>query len=389
MHDPIDQFLKLADPVLHEGRLGLLCNMTAWSPRCGAYLWEALEKRSVLQRVFAPEHGLFAELQDQLPQDARAYRSLGLQAEVVSLYGETEDSLLVPASQLEDLDVLVVDLQDVGARYYTFATTLSYIFDQLAASRHSLIVWILDRPNPCGRLVEGIALHEDSASFVGRPGLPHRHGLTTAELAAFYRAQTGAEIDLRVVEATEPFRWNADVSPSPNMPTARTARVYPGGCLFEGTNLSEGRGTTRPFEFFGAPWLEHLLDAGAPEESGAQLRPLRFVPTFHKFADELCYGWQIQVDGSDYASLRHVLRLLRWIRERAPEFRWRTERYEYRSDRPAIELLAADPVLLEYLRADLSEVELDAALAQGAQAWMATASPFLRYAPRLRAAGCR
>ena len=382
MHDPIVDFLGRDDAVLREGRLGLLCNMTAWSMSEGCYLWQSLTRRGNLARIFAPEHGLFAELQDQLPQSSDAYA--GLDVDVVSLYGETEDSLVVDSSLLQDLDALVVDLQDVGARYYTFATTLSYIFDRVAEEGSSLEVWILDRPNPCGRAVEGTILAAPYASFVGRPGIPHRHGLTTAELAQVFIAQTGADVRLHVVECEAPFDPHFLVSPSPNMPTASTARVYPGGCLLEGTNLSEGRGTTRPFEIFGAPWLASVALDDAPRESGAVLRPTRFVPTFHKFANEVCYGWQIHLEASqEYASLRHTLRLLRWIRDRAPEFAWRTERYEYRSDRPAIELLAADPVLLDYLRARATESALEDALRAGADAWIAHASEFLRYEPQL------
>lgn len=384
MHDVIADFLLREEPILRDGRLGLLCNMTAWSPTHGCYLWDALSERGNLVRVFAPEHGLFAELQDQIPQDAAAYRDLGITAEVVSLYGDTEDSLVVSSAQLADLDALVVDLQDVGSRYYTFATTLSYVFDRVASDGLELEVWILDRPNPCGRAVEGIRLDPAHASFVGRPGLPHRHGLTTAELAEFYREQTGAQVTLEVLACRDPFSWRASVSPSPNMPTRNTALVYPGGCLLEGTNLSEGRGTTRPFEIFGAPWLEQLVRHDPPSERGARLRPLRFLPMFHKFANELCHGWQIQLEGDvEYRSLRHTLRLLRWIRERAPEFRWRTEKYEYRSDRPAIELLAADPRLLDFLNGRADDASLDLALREGEDEWIATASKFRRYEKEL------
>ncbi|MCA8971171.1 MAG: DUF1343 domain-containing protein [Planctomycetes bacterium] len=387
-HDPIDDFLSRNDAVLHEGRLGLLANMTSWSSTRGCYLWDALSRRGNLQRVFAPEHGLFAELQDQLPQDARVYRDLGIEAEVVSLYGDTEDSLTVTSAHLADLDALVVDLQDVGARYYTFATTLSYVFDRVAADGSKLDVWILDRPNPCGRYVEGIALAEEHESFVGRPGLPHRHGLTTAELASFYQEVTGADVTLHVLPCLHPFEWHDPVSPSPNMPTANTARVYAGGCLLEGTNLSEGRGTTRPFEIFGASWLSPLMREEPPREIGAVLRPLRFVPTFHKFGNELCHGWQIHLtdasDPSRYPSLRHMLKLLRWIKDRAPEFRWRTEKYEFRSDRPAIELLAADPRLLDYLEGRADAQSLHDALEEGEEAWLRTGAKYLRYEGALR-----
>lgn len=383
MHDPIALALALDLPALRDGRVGLLCNMTAWSGTRGAYLWELFHAERDLVRVFAPEHGLFAELQDQLPQESSAYASMLGETEIVSLYGATEDSLAVSAEHLADVDVLVVDLQDVGSRYYTFATTLSYVFDRLVEMAKHMDVVVLDRPNPCGRYVEGVALPSDYTSFVGRAGLPHRHGLSVAELARFYAEESGADVTLHPIRHPRPFggaAWCSGVSPSPNMPTPGTARVYPGGCLLEGSNLSEGRGTTRPFELFGAPWLEgHLQRADVPQEYGAQLRPTRFVPTFHKHANELCFGWQIHVLDAGYASLRHTLRLLRWIRESCPEFAWREDEYEFRSDRPAIELLAGDPVLLDFLRGERGEDVLVPRLEEGARAWMRRADAYRIY----------
>lgn len=374
MHDPIHDLVTRQESVLVEGRVAALCNMTAWSPVNGAYLWEVLAREYNLVRVFAPEHGLFAELQDQLPQDSSAYRDLLGAVDFVSLYGETEDTLAVPASQLEDLDVLVVDLQDVGSRYYTFATTLSYVFDRLAEIGKKIALWVLDRPNPCGRYVEGTPLPEEYASFVGRPGMPHRHGLTMAELARYFIDDSGAKVELYMAPHPRAFAgedWGTGIAPSPNMPHVSTARVYPGGCLLEGSNLSEGRGTTRPFETLGAPFLRSHVESGdVPRAKGVTMRPLRFVPTFHKHAGELCYGWQLHSDDESYASLRHTLALLRWIRASCSDFAWREDEYEFRSDRPAIELLAGDPVLLGYLNGAVGDAELNARLVEGENAWI-------------------
>jgi len=380
----IQTFVDRDDEVLREGRLGLLCNHASFDPWLGEYLFTALARGRNLQRLFVPEHGLFAELQDQIPlAGTELYSELGLDADIVSLYGETEGTLTARPELLEDLDALVVDIHDVGSRYYTYATTLSYIFDVLAEQQRSLPVFVLDRPNPAGRQVEGTILTPDYASFVGRAGLPHRHGLTIAELAAFYRDQTGAPVELIVHSMAEAAAPDARIPPSPNMPTPWTPHVYSGQCLLEGTNLNEGRGTTRPFEIFGAPWLDFLWHDQAPRATGAVLRPMQFVPTFHKHAGQLCHGFQILLTGEPYHSLAHTLQLLRWIRERANAFEWRTTEYEFRSDRPAIEILAGDPVLLDYLRGDASFESVVQALEAGEENWIRhaagyTAAPLFR-----------
>ena len=242
--------------------------------------------------------------------------------------------------------------------------------------------------------IEGTILEREYESFVGLPGVIHRHGLSSGEMARLFAQWLAMEDALVVLPwdqaggelpkkdygkepgwknekslPSQPGERGArhfgeldagqkresgihfDVYPSPNMPTIETARVYPGQCLLEGTSLSEGRGTTRPFEIFGAPYLAPLV-AGASDFflPGARLRPLRFLPTFHKHANEICEGFQLHITGDDFAPLFATLRILRWIRANVPEFQWKTGVYEFRSDRPAIELLAGDSLLLEYLQ---------------------------------------
>ena len=395
MYSPLSAFLartKTEDSLLHTGRLGLLCNQISYDFIGKQYLFRALAKRGNLKRVFIPEHGLFAELQDQAPLlDGEIYGHPGEEIEYVSLYGNQEDSLSIRPEKHQDLDALVVDIQDVGARYYTFATTLAYIFDELARAKSTITVYVIDRPNPAGRFVEGTPLPTDKESFVGRKGLPHRHGLSMGELCNFYRSQSGGNFNLKVIPLSEPPGLYPEfaempIAPSPNMPSVNTALVYSGQCLLEGTNISEGRGTTLPFEFFGAPWIDALdfasMQAGqaAPAQSGAILRPLRYIPTFHKYAREVCEGWQIHPTGEGYHSLAHSLKLIRYIRESRPEnFKYRRGIYEFRSDRPAIEILAGDDTLLGYLNGQESGVRLREYLAENENAWVEQARDYLLY----------
>lgn len=395
----------LREPDAALGRVGLVANQTAFSYVQGEYLFQALARVGRLHRVFLPEHGLFAELQDQIALDSGAvYEQLAPGVEFVSLYGSQEETLFVRPELLADLDTLVVDLQDVGSRYYTFATTVSYIFDVLKATDTSLRVLVIERGNPAGRFIEGTALPSEYQSFVGRPGLPHRHGLSLGELCRYYIEETGARVELEIVGDAEGGRafqiesrilselslWA--IPPSPNMPGPLTPLVYSGQCLLEGTNLNEGRGTTRPFEFFGAPYMRWIWDAPAvrdrPNQSGCVLRPLQYIPTFHKFAGESCHGFQLHVaPDRDYHSLAHTLKLLRWIQEySADAFAWRTEAYEFRSDRPAIEILAGDPLLLDYLRGTGGARFADVrdALAEGEAAWNRRAASVLSPGASLR-----
>lgn len=366
----IQRFLEETDPVLRSGRLGLLCNHTSFDFSSGQYLFQLLESRGTLARLFLPEHGLFAELQDQVPlSETNVYKSLGLRAEIVSLYGNSEESLAARRAHLEGLDALVIDLQDIGVRYYTFATTMRYIFETIAREGMDLPVYVLDRPNPAGPSIEGICLEPSFESFVGPVGLPHRHGLTLGQLAHFFYQEAKASFPLNVIRYSETPAVHFPIPPSPNMPGPWTHLVYSGQCLLEGTNLSEGRGTTRPFEVFGAPWMEPLHQKRPPIAGGSVLRPLRFIPTFHKHAGQVCHGYQIHLTGELYHSLRHSLVLLRWIREECPEFNWRDGPYEFRSDRPAIELLAGHKTLIDYLNGRESESAMQAALAEGENAW--------------------
>jgi uncharacterized protein YbbC (DUF1343 family) len=276
---------------------------------------------------------------------------------VFSLYGQ---NLKPEKSMLQGIDTIVFDMQDVGSRYYTFIYTLSYIME--ACGEQKIEVVVLDRPNPIsGSEIEGPVLEPEYASFVGRFPIPTRHGMTIGELAQYFSGECGIQCELKIVPMKD---WNRAtyfeetglpwVLPSPNMPTIDTALVYPGMCLLEGTNVSEGRGTTRPFEIFGAPWLDpHRLSKSMEELqiTGMQLRPLYFRPTFSKYKEELCGGAQIHVtDRKSFRPVRFALSLLHiLLRDYPKDFQWREPPYEFVHDRMPIDILFGNSWIRESL----------------------------------------
>jgi uncharacterized protein YbbC (DUF1343 family) len=346
--------------------------------------WDGLR----LARLFAPEHGLWGQEQDMEPVREATDPASGLP--VVSLYGRSAESLRPRAEDLEGLEALLVDLQDVGSRYYTFVYTLSYVME--AARDRDLPVVVLDRPNPIGgRSVEGPLLEPECSSFVGRYPIPVRHGMTPGELARLFNEAYGIGCDLRVVglvgwrRSLEYDRTGLPwVPPSPNMPTLTTARVYPGACLIEGTNLSEGRGTTTPFELVGAPWLDgrRLADALRAEQlPGVAFRAASFRPMFHKHAATACGGVQILVtDARAARPFRTGLAVLCAARRLAAgPFAWRTEAYEFESARPAIDLLLGRADLRPRIEAGAGLAELSASWAGDEERFARLRRPFLLY----------
>jgi molybdopterin-guanine dinucleotide biosynthesis protein MobB len=335
------------DPSPVEGlRVALLSHPAGVDSRL-APSWRVLEELPGvrLTRLFGPEHGIDGGAQDMVAVGDAVHPETGLPAR--SLYGASAESLSPRPEDLADVDVLVCDLQDVGARYYTFAWTLALAMEACAVAGKPVVV--CDRPNPLGRAVEGERPEEKLRSFVGLHPVPVRHGLTIGELARLYARDRRLDVDLRIVAMrgwAGSVGWPDErpwIPPSPNMPTLDTARVYPGGCLVEATNLSEGRGTTRPFEQVGAPFLDaaalakELAGLGLP---GVAFRPAHFRPAFHKFAGRTCHGIFLQVtDREVFRPYETGLRLIEAARRLSGgSFAWRSEPYEFDS-RPAIDLL--------------------------------------------------
>jgi molybdopterin-guanine dinucleotide biosynthesis protein MobB len=341
-----------AENLLSGKRVGLLCNPASvtldFVPAPQAILGAGID----LRVLFGPEHGLTGAAQDMEAVGPGEPSRLP----VVSLYGETFEDLAPKPEHLAGLDAVVCDLPDVGSRYYTFVWSIALVMRECA--KRSIPVVVLDRPNPLGgEVIEGNLPEAPCLSFVGLYPVPVRHGMTAGEIARWTNATQGFGCDLTVVplrkdgraptrrEIAETPAW---VLPSPNMPTPETALVYPGACLAEGTNLSEGRGTTRPFELLGAPWLdadEAAERANALALPGVVFRPHVFIPTFQKHAGKTCGGVQAHVtDAAVFRPYETYLRLLKVLRDMDPaSFRWRTETYEYRDDMPAIDLLTGTP----------------------------------------------
>jgi uncharacterized protein YbbC (DUF1343 family) len=329
-----------------------------------------------LTALFGPQHGFRSDVQDNMIETHHAQDEVR-RVPVYSLYSETREPT---AKMLAGLDVLVIDLQDVGSRIYTFIYTMANCL--IAARKHGVKAIVCDRPNPIGgRAVEGPMLVPGFESFVGQFPIPMRHGMTIGELAQLFNSEFGIGADLEV----SPMQgWRRDlyfeatglpwVMPSPNMPTIDTATVYPGCVLFEGTNLSEGRGTTRPFELVGAPWVgaERFADrmnaAGYP---GVRFRAAVFEPTFQKHARTPCGGCQLHVtDRSTFRPVETGVGLIAAFRALDPDrFKWRDPPYEYEAKKMPIDLLAGSPVLRDQIEGGVSAGEI-------ARSWQAPVAAF-------------
>jgi uncharacterized protein YbbC (DUF1343 family) len=348
-------------------QIGLVANQSSWYPSKNAYLAQVFGEH--LRRVFVPEHGFFAELQDQETlDDTSPYGFLNPGAEFVSVYGSNkEQSLLFTSSQLRDLDCIVVDIQDVGIRYFTYVTTLFYLFEALKKNSISIPVFVTERPNPNIGRVEGTPLQAAYQSFIGVEGLPHCYGLSLLQVAKWL------QVKVQNTNAVLPFDYNEDqwIQPSPNIPTTATCRIYAGMCLLEGTTMSEGRGTTLPFHIFGSPALKfddlhsinnklQKITAAIPSLADSwRLRPLKFIPAFHKHAGLVCNGLQITVTAPRFHSLLFALLLLKETsRYFDAEKFWRPGAYEFGNEKTAIELLAGDAFLLEFLFGEISPIVL-------------------------------
>lgn len=342
----LDQLRLQRFAPLKGRRVGAICNPASVDARMN-HLADLLHHAPNVQLValFGPEHGVRGDAQDMIEVASAIDEHTGIP--VHSLYGNSPESLQPTRQMLGGLDLLVFDVQDVGSRHYTFATTMLYAMR--AAAQTHLDFLVLDRPNPIGgTAIEGPGIDVGYHSFVGAHSIPIRHGMTVGELARLYAHELRLDLNLDVIPCagwSRAMHWPdtglAWVMPSPNMPSYETALVYPGACLIEGTNLSEGRGTTRPFEHWGAPWLNPFAFSRDDADPAVLLRPCAFRPTFHKFANALCRGlYPHVINPHAFRPVRLYTRLIEWARNLNPQqFAWRTQPYEFVSEPIAIDLL--------------------------------------------------
>jgi len=357
----LDLFEKKWPLKLKDARVGLLVHPASVNRKLEHAVSLFLKSRKIrLKALFGPQHGIFGETQDNMVE-WEGFRDSRTGLPVFSLYNKTRKP---EPAMLKDIDAIVIDLQDIGSRYYTFIWTMELCMQACLEMNKSVV--ILDRPNPIGgHIIEGPLLDLHYASFVGQRPLPVRHGMTIGEIGSYLRNEFYSSLDFHII----PMRgWKRKmwfdetglpwVMPSPNMPTLDTATVYPGMCLLEGTNFSEGRGTTRPFEIFGAPFIEPGTLVKKLEEielPGVVFRPMYFQPTFQKHAGRLCGGAQIHVIGrSKFRPFKTGVAVIKTVHDLYPEhFAWKRPPYEYETKKMPIDILAGT----ERLRKDIERGE--------------------------------
>ena len=350
-----------------------------------------------LSAAFGPQHGLRGDKQDNMIESPD-FNDPVHGIPVFSLYGEVRKPT---DAMMAAFDVILIDLQDLGCRIYTFITTLRYVLE--AAAKHKKAVWVLDRPNPAGRPVEGLTLRAGWESFVGAAAMPMRHGLTLGELGLWFISTLKLDVEYRVIEmqdwrpdAAPGYGWplgeRAWINPSPNAPNLSMARAYSGTVMLEGTTLSEGRGTTQPLELFGAPDIDARAVIGemqrlAPQWlDGCRLRECWFEPTFHKHVGKLCHGVQIHTDDPGYGHdtfkpWRIQALAFKAIRRLHPGYPlWRDFPYEYAFGKLAIDVINGSPLLREWVDdQSATPQDLDALTLPDEQAWSSERRPYLRY----------
>jgi uncharacterized protein YbbC (DUF1343 family) len=390
----------LADPALRAPLAGKRVALLAHPASVTRDLTHSLDALAAvgvnLTAAFGPQHGLRGDKQDNMVE-SEDFTDPVHGVPVFSLYGNVRR----PTGQsMGTFDVMLVDLQDVGCRIYTFVTTLLYVLE--AAAEHGKTVWVLDRPNPVGRPVEGLTLRSGWESFVGAGPIPMRHGLTLGELGQWFVDHFKLDVDYHVINMADwrpddapGFGWPEDrvwINPSPNAANLNMARAYAGTVMLEGTTLSEGRGTTRPLELFGAPDIDPRkivteMQSLAPQWlSGCKLREVSFEPTFHKYAGNLCDGVHIHAEGQFYDHVafkpwRLQALAFKAIRRLYPDYDlWRDFPYEYEFGKLAIDVINGSPLLREWIDNPASgPAALDEMAASDEQRWREESRPYLRY----------
>ncbi len=380
-----DVFFQSPPKWIGSKRLGVLANQASVNKALKSVKKMFLDAGANLKCIFSPQHGFNSEKQANMIESAD-FRDPESGLPVVSLYSHSRE----PAPEaLDSIDILLIDLQDVGTRVYTYTTTIGLCLE--ACARAGKKVVILDRPNPInGMEIEGNVVESAYRSFVGRYPVPMRHALTPGEFARYVCKTANLDCDLEVV----PMRgWTRGqyfddldlqwVYPSPNMPTSQTALLYPGMVLLEGTNISEGRGTAMPFQLFGAPFLDgqRLLGQLGSDLEGLTLRPVSYEPAFDKYKGQTCFGFQIHVtDTKTFKPYRFGLALLRALCLTHPDlFRWLDPPYEYEFEKLPIDILIGSRTIREKIEKGLSVDDIVSGWAQGNRKYLEMRQPILLY----------
>ncbi|MBK8514970.1 MAG: DUF1343 domain-containing protein [Saprospiraceae bacterium] len=340
-------------------RIVLFCNQSSYDFNQRKYLFDVLIDAHKLESILLPEHGLFSEFQDQDNVISSKYRNVTCH----SMYSKADNITGPNTRMINNADLLIIDIYDVGVRYFTYTTHMFILLKFVSSFYPDLQVVVIDRPNPLGRKIEGTILDSFYVSFLGPEGMIHRHGLSTGELCEWYMKKE--KINLRFIK----IPYNSDkykqffISPSPNLPSLTSLGIYPGQCFWEATTFSEGRGTSRPFELFGHPELsfkaaENIgIKFNFKYKEKAFLRTTSFIPTFHKHIGKVCFGWQLFIGNPEaYHSLAGTLYIMRQARECLDNASfWREGSYEFDSQASAAQLLLGDNDLISYVDGDLNE----------------------------------
>jgi uncharacterized protein YbbC (DUF1343 family) len=354
-------------------RLVLFCNQTAYDHSAKLYLFDTLAAENKLGRLLIPEHGLFSEFQDQEPITNMTYKGVPC----TSLYDKANEITGPAPWMFEGSDALLIDIQDAGVRFFTYTTHMFALLEFVSAHVPDMPILVIDRPNLAEKKVEGTPLQVAYKSFLGYPGMIHRHGLSTGELCRWLMKTKDLKAKLHLIPvsaATSNFTY---ISPSPNLPVLESLQVYPGQCFWEATTFSEGRGTTRPFTLFGHPNLPKSLAEEIAKQYNARfvgqsyLRKTSFIPVFHKHKDRVCVGWQLHLERPDeYHSVLSSLWIMQQVKQRWQGHFWREGAYEFDSPSSAAQLLLGDDDLIRYVDGKLDEPTLLSLLAYAEDQWI-------------------
>ena len=384
---------KLRDELLNElsnAKVAVLCNQASVDENLTNVVDILAGSRAKLIKIFAPEHGFFGAAQDRIAIKNSTHPKYGIP--IISMYGDTADSLMPKKEKLVGLDIVIIDLQDVGARYYTFVWSAALMMKQ--AAQVGVEIWVLDRPNPISGIVEGPVQEDSYLSFVGLYPLPIRHGMTIGEILSYIAREyiPQAKLEVILLDGWKRDMWFDDtglswVPPSPNMPSLSTAIVYPGMCLLEGTNISEGRGTTRPFEVFGAPWIksfelcEKLNELKLP---GVKFLPWRFTPMFSKYAGQTCDGAMMFVtDRKVFRPVLTAIAIIKTIHELYPEkFKFINPPYEFETEKLPFDILCGTPEIRRMIEGGSKIDEIKDFIDGNAREYQAKLQKYLLYLTR-------